>query len=311
MTRSRHSIFQPLAFIAALLISLSSAFFAPAVAFAQATPIDCASYVTPTPASSPVATTAPADTPVASPIAFPAEGGNLTVFAAASLTESFGEMKTQLEAANPGLTITYNFAGSQALVTQLTEGNAADVFASASNAQMKAAQDGGVIDGTPVVFTQNRLALIVPKDNPANIQTYADIANSGVKLVLAQSDVPVGNYARQSICKAGDDTATYGDDFVANVQNNIVSEEDNVKAVASKVALGEADAGIVYTTDVTADIKDQVVEIEIPQPVNVVAKYPIAPVKGGNAELADAFIAFVNGPDGQAILQKYNFEPKP
>jgi molybdate transport system substrate-binding protein len=276
---------------------------------AKATPIDCSAAVTPASAASPVATPAPVHEASPTAIAFPSGGGEVTVFAASSLTDSFGQIKTTLEAANPGLTITYNFAGSQALVTQLTQGASADVFASASNSQMKAAVDGGVIDGTPVTFTQNRLAIIVPNDNPAGVTGFADLGKDGLKLVLAQAEVPVGMYARQSICKAASDTATYGNSFVDSVTANIVSEEDNVKAVASKVALGEADAGIVYTTDVTADVADSVQVIAIPADVNVVAKYPIAPVTGGNADLADAFISYLTGPEGQAILQSYGFEP--
>ncbi len=310
--RTRRSLLHPLLIIATLVLALGAPFFSLRTTFAQATPIDCASYVTPTPAGSPAATTA-APEPASSPeaVAFPEAGGNVTVFAAASLTDSFTTIGEAITAQNPNVTFTFNFAGSQALVTQLTEGNPADVFASANNTQMKAAQEAGVIDGDSVVFTQNRLALIVPKDNPAGIASFADLSKDGVKLVVAAADVPVGNYGRQAVCKAGADTATYGDGFVEAVQSNIVSEEDNVKAVASKVALGEADAGIVYTTDVTEDIKADVVVIEIPAEVNIVAKYPIAPVAGGNADLAAAFIAFVNGPEGQAILQKYGFEPKP
>jgi molybdate transport system substrate-binding protein len=203
------------------------------------------------------------------------------------------------------------FAGSQALVTQLIEGAKADVFASASAAQMKAAQDAGVIEGPSTVFTQNRLAIVVPKDNPAGIQNPADLAKPGLKLVLAQAEVPVGQYARQGICTAGQDTATYGEGFVDKVAANVVSEEDNVKAVLAKVQLGEADAGIVYTTDVTTDVAADVTLIELPPAINVVATYPIAVVKGGNTELADAFIAFVLGEEGQAILAKYGFEPRP
>ncbi len=162
----------------------------------------------------------------------------------------------------------------------------------------------------PVVFTQNRLAIVVPADNPAGIETYADLAGD-LKLVLALPDVPVGQYARQSICTAGEDSATYGDGFVDAVAANVVSEEDNVKAVLTKVVLGEADAGIVYTTDITADVDAHVTIIEIPADVNVVARYPIAPVAGGDTSLAAAFISFVTGPEGQAILLEYGFEPKP
>jgi molybdate transport system substrate-binding protein len=269
--------------------------------------IECAP-ATPAASGGGAATPVPAEW---SEVAFPEGGGELTVFAAASLTDSFNQIKSDLEAANPGLTITYNFAGSQALVTQLTEGAPADVFASASNAQMKNAVEGGVIDGTATVFTQNRLAIVVPKDNPAGVTGPADLAKDGLKLVLAQAEVPVGQYARQSICTAGQDTATYGEGFVEAVGANIVSEEDNVKAVLTKVQLGEADAGIVYTTDITADVAEDVTLIEVPAAINVIAKYPIAPVAGGNADLAAAFISYILGPEGQATLQQFGFEPKP
>jgi molybdate transport system substrate-binding protein len=262
-----------------------------------------------TPASGEVAATPAAEPAVQ--VAFPSSGGELTVFAAASLTDSFSEIEASLEAAKPGLSITYNFAGSSALVTQLAEGANADIFASASSAQMTKAQEAGVISGDPVVFTRNRLAIVVPKDNPAGLQTPADLAKEDLKLVLAQTEVPVGQYARQSICKAGADRATYGDGFVDRVAGNIVSEEDNVKSVLTKVRLGEADAGIVYTTDITADVEDEVSMIEIPESINVVATYPIAPVTGGNPELAAAFISYVLGPDGQAVMQKHGFEPGP
>lgn len=274
---------------------------------ARAISIECAPV---TPAAT-AAAKAASPAAAAEPAAFPEAGGELTVFAAASLTDSFNKIKADLEAAHPGLTIIYNFAGSQALVTQLTEGSPADVFASASKAQMEKAVEAGVIDGTAQVFTQNRLAIVVPKDNPAGIQSPADLAKDGVKLVLAQAEVPVGQYARQSICNAGNDTATYGEGFVAKIGANVVSEEDNVKAVLTKVQLGEADAGIVYTTDITESVAPDVQLIEIPAAINVVAKYPIAPVKGGNAELAAAFIDYVLGPDGQATLQSFGFEPKP
>ena len=161
-------------------------------------------------------------------------------------------METDLEAAHPGLTITYNFAGSQALVTQLQEGAKADVFASANNAQMKAAIDNGSISGEPEPFVRNRLAVVVPADNPAGIDSPADLGQDGLKLVLAQAEVPVGKYARESLCKMGQDSATYGDDFVNSVAANIVSEEEDVRDVLAKVELGEADAGIVYVSDANA-----------------------------------------------------------
>jgi len=261
----------------------------------------------------PAATAVAAATPEAptDPVAFPAEGGDLTVFAAASLTATFEDIKTDLETANPELSITYNFAGSQALVTQLSEGAEADVFASASRAQMTNAVEAGVIAGDPEVFTGNRLTIVVPADNPAGIESAADLADDGLVLVLAAPEVPVGQYARESACKMAADTATYGDAFLEGFVGNIVSNEDNVKAVFTKVQLGEADAGIVYTTDVTADVAADVLQIEIPADVNVVATYPIAPVEGGDSALADAFISYVLGPDGQATLAESGFEPAP
>lgn len=274
--------------------------------------IDCSSFLpTSTMAASPSATgAASSGAGDADPVAFPAEGGTVDVFAAASLIASFTEIEAQIEAANSNVNIVLNFAGSQALVTQLTEGAAADVFASASIGPMSAAIEAGVIDGSPVIFTQNRLAIVVPADNPAGIETYADLGGD-LRLVLALPEVPIGLYTRQSLCTAGEDRAEYGEGFVQSVAANVVSEEDNVKAVLTKVMLGEADAGIVYTTDITADVSSEVTIIDVPADVNVVASYPIAPVAGGEAALASAFISYVTGPEGQAILQEYGFDPKP
>ena len=281
--------------------------FATISVLAQST-IECAPPASPVAAPAATAATPEADT---APVAFPAEG-KLTIFAAASLTAAFDQIIADISAANPGITITEpNYAGSQALVTQLSEGAEADVFASASKKQMDVAVEDGVIAGEPVTFTQNRLAIVVPADNPAGIDGVEDLGQDGLNLVLALPDVPVGQYAREAVCKAGADTATYGEGFVDAVVGNVVSEEDNVKAVLAKVQLGEADAGIVYTTDVTAEVAADVTLIEIPQPVNVIARYPIAPVAGGDESLAAAFIAYVLGPDGQATLASFGFEPTP
>lgn len=247
-------------------------------------------------------------TPVASDATFPEGGGALTVFAAASLTDAFEQIAADLESAHAGVEITFNFAGSQALVTQLKEGAAADVFASANNAQMTAATDNGSIAGEPVTFVRNRLAIVTPADNPAGLAGPEDLGNPDLKLVLAQAEVPVGRYARESICLMGADDATFGDGFVARVAANIVSAEEDVREVLTKVQLGEADAGIVYVSD--ADVAgDDVQLIDIPDAVNVVASYPIAPVTDGESELAAAFIAYVLGPDGQETLAEFGFEP--
>jgi molybdate transport system substrate-binding protein len=272
---------------------------------AQGLGITCESAATPVASPS---VGAAAASPVALEGTFPTGGGQLTVFAAASLTDAFGKMKTDLEAAHPGLSITYNFAGSQTLVTQLKEGAQADVFASADTKQMSAAIANGSISGSPVTFVHNRLVIVTPKDNPAGIASAADLAKLGLRLVLAQAEVPVGRYARQAICDMATDTTTYGEAFADHVGGNIVSEEENVRDVLAKVQLGEADAGIVYVSD-AASAGDDVQRIDIPDAVNVVATYPIAAVNGGNQALADAFIAYVLGPDGQATLADFGFEP--
>ncbi|MDQ3693379.1 MAG: molybdate ABC transporter substrate-binding protein [Chloroflexota bacterium] len=272
--------------------------------FAQGAPWSC-----PEPAASAPASASPAASAV-DEVTFPAEGGTLTVFAAASLTDAFTEIAADLEAANPGLTITYNFAGSQTLVTQMTEGAAADVFASANLAQMTAAVEAGLIAGEPEPFVSNRLAIVVPSDNPAALASAADLATDGLRLVLAQAEVPVGAYARQAVCLMGQDSAAYGEDFVARVAANVVSEEDDVREVLTKVQLGEADAGIVYVSD-AAVAGDDVELIEIPDPVNVLATYPIAPVVAGDPGLSAAFIAYLLGPDGRETLAAYGFGPVP
>jgi len=237
----------------------------------------------------------------------PAISGNLTIFAAASLTEAFNQMKSDIESANPGTKLTFNFAGSSALRTQITQGAQADVFASADQANMDPLVQAGDIDGDTSIFAGNRLVLLLPANNPANIKSLKDLANSGVKLVLAQEQVPVGNYARQSLDKLSADPA-YGSDFKDKVLANVVSNELNVKDVVAKVQLGEADAGIVYKTDASSADQSKVTMIDIPDQYNVLAQYPIGVVKGSsNADGARAFIQYLLSPAGQAVLNKYGF----
>ncbi len=276
-------------------------------ALAQGAAIDCPAPATP--AASPAAGPGAAEaSPVTTEIAFPEDGGELTVFAAASLTEAFEQMKTDLQAAHPELTVTYNFGGSQALVTQLSEGAEADVFASANIAQMQAASDNGSISGEPVIFVRNRLAIVTPAENPAGIAAPADLGRPDLRLVLAQAEVPAGRYAREAIGAMGGDAATYGEGFGERVAANIVSEEEDVRDVLAKVQLGEADAGIVYVSD--ADLAADAVQlIAIPDEVNIVATYPMAAVAGGDTALADAFIAYVLSPEGQATLAGFGFGP--
>lgn len=234
--------------------------------------------------------------------------GELTVFAAASLTDVFDDIKTDFEEEHADVTVTYNFAGSQALATQLVEGAGADVFASANFTQMTAAEDGGVIDGDPQMFTRNLLAIIVPSDNPADLTEPADLATPGINLVLADDAVPVGGYSLEVLDNMSADPA-YGSDFRSNVESNIVSLESNVRQVVAKVALGEADAGIVYVTDVAG--QSDVELIDIPEEFNVIAEYPIAAVAEGNSELAETFIDYVLSDAGQATLQEHGFAELP
>jgi molybdate transport system substrate-binding protein len=233
--------------------------------------------------------------------------GELTVFTAASLTDAFKEMAAEIEQANPGTKLTFNFAGSPTLRTQLAQGARADVFASADEPNMHGAEKDGTISGEPQIFARNLLVVVVPAKNPAGIHTLQDLAKPKVKLVLTNKDVPVGNYARQALEKLSQDPG-YGPDFAKRVLTNLVSEETNVKQVASKVQLGEADAGIVYSTDVTPPLRAAVQVIQIPPEFNVIAKYPIAAVKGARNEAgARAFIAHVLSPAGQAILARHGF----
>ena len=262
------------------------------------------------PAAGAETASAPAATPVGrpAPVAFPPEGGNLTVFAAASLTDAFEAIAADLEAANANLSITYNFGGSQALVTQLREGAQADLFASANTAQMDAAAEAGLIAGEPVAFVRNRLSIITPADNPAGIEGAADLAAEGLRLILAQPEVPAGRYARDSVCRMAEDPGTYGEAFRDRVAGNIVSEEEDIRDVLAKVALGEADAGIVYVSDGVA-AGDAVHMIDIPNAVNVVATYPVAVLSEGDEALGAAFIAYLLSAEGQETLERYGFEP--
>jgi molybdate transport system substrate-binding protein len=235
------------------------------------------------------------------------EPKTLTVLAAASLTGSFTELGKLFEAQNPGVTVTFNFAGSQQLAQQLDQGAPADVFASASKKYMDAVViSKRVADGAPVVFAKNRLVIIFPKANLAGLMTVQDLARPGLKLDLADKTVPVGQYSLDFLDKA-DKNPAFGTDFKANVLKNVVSYETDVKAVVSKVSLGEADAGVVYVTDYNA-AADKLGKLDIPDSLNTIANYPIAPIADSkNADLAKAFVTLVLSPEGQAIIAKYGF----
>ncbi|MCO5177209.1 MAG: molybdate ABC transporter substrate-binding protein [Thermomicrobiales bacterium] len=276
---------------------------APTEALAEPTAEATVAEATATTAA-PTATTAAPTATTEPPAA--ALTGKLTVFAAASLTDAFTQIGDSLKADNPDLEIEFNFAGSQALVTQLGQGAHAEVFASADTKQMGAAQDESVIANDPVIFTHNRLTIIVPADNPGGIQTPADLAKSGLKIVFANEEVPVGRYTGQVLDLMSADPA-FGADFRSQVEANIVSLEENVKQVVTKVQLGEADAGIVYSSDVTPAVRDDVATIDIPDDLNVIAEYPIALVVDGDATLGQAFIDAVLSEAGQQALADNGF----
>ena len=224
----------------------------------------------------------------------------LTVSAASSLTEAFAEIGRAYESANPGTAVTFNFGPSDGLAGQIDEGAPVDVFASASPTWMDSVQDDGPGIRDRADFAQNRLAIIVPVDNPAGIEGLNDLTEDGVQLVLAAEGVPAGDYAREIFEKAGISKAALA---------NVVSNEEDVKAVITKVMSGEADAGIGYVTDVTPDVADHVTLVPIPDEVNVIATYPIAVVNGTQeADLAQGFVDYVLG-DGQQTLAEYGFLP--
>ena len=231
--------------------------------------------------------------------------GDVTVFAAASLTDAFGEMTAGFEAANPGAKVTLNFAGSPTLRTQLAQGARADVFASADTANMDGARSDGTIDGQPRVFAHNKLTVVLPSGNSA-VSSLQDLAKPGVKVVIELPAVPAGNYSRQALDKMSKDPA-FGPEFATRVLANVVSQEPDVKSVLSRIQLGEADAGMLYVSDVgTPAVKEQVRTVAIPDQFNVVADYPLAEVKGApNPRGARAFVGYVLSPAGQATLAKW------
>jgi len=225
----------------------------------------------------------------------------LTVFAAASLTRAFGQLADSLRQRMPGLVVTFNFAGSQQLALQIEQGAAADAFASADARWMAEIEAHGLVDGAPRIFAHNRLVVVTPAAAP--IARLADLARPGLKLVLAADAVPVGRYARQALASLGR-MAGFPADFGPRALANVVSEEENVKAVLAKVQLGEADAGIVYVSDVTPEAARDVRRLDIPDAANVVADYPVAVLRGAREpEAARAFVALLLSASGRGVLR--------
>ena len=244
--------------------------------------------------------------------ATPAEPVTLTVFAAASLTEAFTEIGHDFETAQPDIKVIFNFGGSQQLAHQLSQGAPADIFASANTDQMATAIEAErVAASAPQTFVHNRLVVIYPADNPAGLARLQDLSQPNLRLILAAEDVPVGRYSQQFLDKAVADPA-FEAGFKDAVLANVVSYEQSVKAVLTKVALGEGDAGIIYSSDVTAEVADQVGQLDIPDNLNTIATYPIAVVSDtAYPDQARAFVAYVLSPDGQDVLARFGFTGVP
>lgn len=223
-----------------------------------------------------------------------AVSGALTVFAAASLTDAFEAAAEQLEQAHPGVSVAFSFASSSTLATQITEGAPADVFASANQTQMDVVEDAGLVAGERTDFAGNSLQIAVEPGNPKGVEDLRDLARDDVTVVLAAEEVPAGEYAREALDTQG-------------IEVEPASLETDVRAVLSRIALGEADAGVVYTSDI-ASAGDEVEAVDIPPEQNVPATYPIATLTdAANAAAADAFVDYLASDEGQELLREFGF----
>lgn len=226
------------------------------------------------------------------------EERTLTVFAASSLTDVFAELETQFEAANPGVDVVVNPGASSDLAQQLVNGGPADVFASASDATMKTVTDAGLVEGTPTIFARNQLQIVTAPGNPEGITGFADLADPELQVVVCAPQVPCGAAAERIETATGTALAP-------------VSEEENVRAVLDRVTTGNADAGLVYVTDVDS-AGDTVTGVDFPESAEAVTNYPIGVLSDApQPELAQAWRDLVTGPDGQAVLTEVGFLEAP
>jgi molybdate transport system substrate-binding protein len=268
----------------------------------------CSTGTAASPSPAPVAT-APSAAATTAAGAMPAlaAGGELQVYAAASLKSVLAKVKTAWEAANPGTTLTISTDSSTALATKIEQGAPADVFLSADTRNPQSLVDKGLASGDVTRFAGNLLTVIVPTDNPAGIRTPADLANSRVKIIACTDGVPIQQYTATLLANLGKEGG-YPADFAARYTANVVSKEDNVGAIVAKVGLGEGDAGIVYVTD--ARTSDKVATVDIPAEANVPATYGGVVVRASRSQdAADAFLGWLAGADGQAILASFGFLP--
>ncbi len=233
----------------------------------------------------------------------------ITVFAAASLTDSFQDIASEFESQKPGVKVKLSFAGSQRLRSQLEFGAEADVFASANELQMELAKDAGLVAGNSRRFASASMSVIASKES--SIDSLADLANPGAKLVMAHESVPAGQYSRMLLQRLSTDDSGLGEDFADRVLGNVVSEETSVKFVEQKVVLGQADAGILYRPGLlTATADGAARELPLPAAAEVRAYFPIAALSNSTKpELAALFVDFVLSKAAQGIMTTYGFEP--
>ncbi|MCA9564367.1 MAG: molybdate ABC transporter substrate-binding protein, partial [Myxococcales bacterium] len=225
----------------------------------------------------------------------------LTVYAASSLTEAFGELEQAFESHHPEIDVQVAYAGSQVLRIQIENGASADVFASADERHIAALAQAGLVDD-PVPFAYNELVVIVSAEAADQIREFEDLSKA-TRLVLGSESVPVGAYSRDMLARA---ETVIGPEFVEQVREHVVSEETNVRLVRAKVELGEADAAVVYRTDAMGDLNLRV--IEVPSELNVEARYYMGRLThSSQPDLADSFVEFVESSAGSEVLQRNGF----
>jgi molybdate transport system substrate-binding protein len=242
------------------------------------------------------------DVPAGAPV-------ELTVYGAASLRDALARLGAAYERSHPGVRLTISTDSSAALATQVSEGAPADVFLSADTSSPQKLVDGGFAASDPITFATNRLAIVVADGNPASIATPADLARPGLMIIGAGDEVPITRYAGQLVSNLAR-LPGYPADFEHAYAANVVSKEDNVRGIVARIELGEGDAGIVYATDVAASSK--LASVAIPDAANVAATYA-GVVVGASAhqDAARAFLDWVAGPAGQAVLAGFGFLPPP
>lgn len=247
------------------------------------------------PAAAPATTAATTAGAASATSSAPAVTGSITVLAAASLTGTFTQIGKDFEAAHPGTKVTFSFGASSTLANQINQGAPADVFASASPTNMQQVSDAGNVSGTPDTFVKNQLVIAVPKGNPKNITSLADLTKPGVKVVECAAQVPCGAAATKALA-------------AANVKLTPASLEADVKSTLAKLTLGEADAALVYRTDALS-VADKVQGVEFPESAQAINSYPIAVLKNStNADTAKAFVDFVESAPEIAVLTAAGFQ---